>query len=108
MSRTAAVPVSKLDQRFPAHARLRVTPAWPLRLPGSGMDGVARRRGAVLERLLHVGDAPVVVRAAQPAGGDVVLGAWADDGATAEEGLQRMRRALGLDLDLGAFVEAFR
>lgn len=72
------------------------------------MDGVARRRGGVLERLLHVEGAPVVVRAAQPAGGDVVLGAWADEPAAAGEGVVRMRRALGIDDDLAPFVERFR
>jgi 3-methyladenine DNA glycosylase/8-oxoguanine DNA glycosylase len=97
-----------LDARFPARTRVRVAPRWPLRLPGGGMDGVARRRGGVLERLLHVGATPVVVRAAQPAGGDVVLGAWAADGAAADEGLARMRRALGVDEDLAPFAERFR
>lgn len=103
-----ASPVAELDARFASCVRVRVTPRWPLRLPGGGMDGVARRRGGVFERLLHVGDVPVIVRAAQPAGEDVVLGAWSDDAAAAEEGVARMRRALGLDLDLGPFVERFR
>lgn len=103
---TAAV--AELDARFAARVRVRVTPRWPLRLPGGGMDGVARRRGDVLERLLHVDGAPVVVRAAQPAGGDVVLGAWADDQAGANEGVARMRAALGVDVDLAAFVERHR
>ena len=45
--------------------RREVRPAWPFRLPGTGgMDAVMRRRGGVLERLLHVGDEPVVIRAA--------------------------------------------
>lgn len=100
--------VADLDARFAESARVRVTPRWPLRLPGSGMDGVARRRHGVLDRLLHVDGAPVIVRAAQPAGDDVVLGAWADDRAAAREGLERMRRALGLDDDLAAFVDRFR
>ena len=39
-------------------------PRWPYRLPrGSGGDGVVRTRGHVLERLLHVGRAPVRIRA---------------------------------------------
>jgi 3-methyladenine DNA glycosylase/8-oxoguanine DNA glycosylase len=42
----------------------RVLPRWPYRLPrGSGGDGVVRTRGNVLERLLHVGHAPVRIRA---------------------------------------------
>lgn len=103
---TAAV--ADLDRRFAACVRARITPQWPLRLPGGGMDGVARRRGGVLERLLHVEGAPVVVRAAQPAGGDVVLGAWGHDRAAAAEGLARMRRALGVDDDLAPFADRFR
>jgi 3-methyladenine DNA glycosylase/8-oxoguanine DNA glycosylase len=62
----------------------------------------------VLERLLHVGAVPVVVRAGQPGGGDVVLGAWSDDRDAAREGLGRMRVALGLDDDLAAFADRFR
>lgn len=100
--------VAELDARFAACVRARITPRWPLRLPGGGTDGIARRRGGVLERLLHVGGGPVVVRAAQAAGGDVVVGAWAGDRAAADEGVGRMRRALGIDDDLGPFVERFR
>ncbi|MBJ7519468.1 MAG: DNA-3-methyladenine glycosylase 2 family protein [Solirubrobacteraceae bacterium] len=103
-----ASPVAELDARFATCVRERVEPRWPLRLPGGGMDGVARRRGGILERLLHLGDTPVVVRAAQPAGGDIVLGAWADDHDIAQEAVTRMRRALGLDDDLAAFVERYR
>lgn len=99
---------AELDARFAVHVRVRATPRWPLRLPGGGADGVARRRGGVLERLLHVEGVPVVVRAAQPAGGDVLLGAWADDHAAADEGVARMRRSLGVDVDLAAFAERFR
>lgn len=100
--------VAELDARFATCVRARIVPSWPVRLPRAGMDGVARRRGGVLERLLHVDGAPVVVRAAQPAGGDVVLGAWADDRDAAAEAVVRMRSALGLDDDLGPFVERFR
>jgi 3-methyladenine DNA glycosylase/8-oxoguanine DNA glycosylase len=62
----------------------------------------------VLERLLHVGERPVVVRAAQPAAGRVVLGGWAADAETALAGIDRMRFALGLDDDLRVFYERFR
>src|SRR5262249_62258075 len=42
----------------------RVLPRWPYRLPrSSGGDGVVRSRDNVVERLLHVGHAPVRVRA---------------------------------------------
>jgi hypothetical protein len=54
--------------------RVEVGPTWPFRLPGGGMDGVARRRGGVLERLLHVEGRPVVVRVAQTAPDAVLFG----------------------------------
>ena len=38
-----------------AELRCEVEPLWPFRLPRAGTDGVARRRGDVLERLIHVG-----------------------------------------------------
>jgi 3-methyladenine DNA glycosylase/8-oxoguanine DNA glycosylase len=41
------------------------------------MDGMLRRRGGVLERLLHAGELPVVVRVAQPAPDRVLFGARA-------------------------------
>jgi 3-methyladenine DNA glycosylase/8-oxoguanine DNA glycosylase len=74
---------------------------------------VLRRRGAVLERLLHVdaGDGPprpVVVRVAQTAPRCVLFGAWAPDRPAAEEAIARMRFALGVDDDLAPFHAAFR
>ena len=59
--------------------RQTVRPRWAFRLPGGAPDGVLRRRGGVLERLLHVGDEPVVVRVAQPARDEVLFGARARD-----------------------------
>jgi DNA-3-methyladenine glycosylase II len=88
--------------------REEVRPTWIFRLPGGGADGVLRRTGGVLARLLHVEDEPVVVRVAQPARDRVVLGAEADTGAAAAEGIARMRFALGVDDDLAAFHERFR
>jgi 3-methyladenine DNA glycosylase/8-oxoguanine DNA glycosylase len=88
--------------------RADVRPPWPFRLPGPGRDGIARRRGGVLERVLHVEDVPALVRAAQPSAGRVVLGAWSQDRAVAEEALARWRAALGVDDDLRAFHERFR
>jgi 3-methyladenine DNA glycosylase/8-oxoguanine DNA glycosylase len=86
-----------------------VRPRWPVRLPGGGPDGVMRRRrGGGIERLLHVEGAPAVVRVAQPARDRVVLVAGADSPDVAEEALQRMRSALGLDDDLRPFYERFR
>jgi 3-methyladenine DNA glycosylase/8-oxoguanine DNA glycosylase len=91
-----------------AHVRTELVPRSPLRLPGASADGVVRRRGAVLERLLHVDGAPVRVRAVQPARGRLVLGAWAPDEPSARAGLERLRFALGVDDDLRPFLDAFR
>jgi 3-methyladenine DNA glycosylase/8-oxoguanine DNA glycosylase len=88
--------------------RAELRPRSPFRLPTGGLDGVARRRGGVLERLLHIGDEPVVLRAAQPALDRVVLGAWAHTREAADEGLARMRFALGVDDDLSEFIHEFK
>ena len=82
-------------------------PVGPFRMPGGGRDGVMRRRGAVLERLVHFGDEPVTVRA-WPAGGCVRVRAEAVTGEAAREGVARMRFALGTDQDLGPFHQAFK
>jgi 3-methyladenine DNA glycosylase/8-oxoguanine DNA glycosylase len=90
-------------------ARREVRPVWPFRLPGGGgMDGIARRRGGVWERLLHVDDAPVVVRAAQPAQDRVVIGARGSSADACEEAIARVRTAFGVDESLRTFYEAFR
>ena len=82
---------------------------WPYRLPRAGPDGVMRRgRDGGLERLLHVGGAPAVVRVGQPARDRVVLVAGADTPEVAEEALARMRFALGVDDDLRPFYDRFR
>jgi 3-methyladenine DNA glycosylase/8-oxoguanine DNA glycosylase len=88
--------------------RREVRPVWPFRLPGGGADGVLRRRGRTIERLLHVEEAQAVVRIAQPARDRVVLVAGADSPDVAEEGIARMRFALGVDDDLRPFYERFR
>jgi 3-methyladenine DNA glycosylase/8-oxoguanine DNA glycosylase len=72
------------------------------------MDGVLSSRGGVLQRLVHVGDDPAVVRVAQPATERVVFGARADSAETAAAALERMRFALGVDDDLRPFYERFR
>jgi 3-methyladenine DNA glycosylase/8-oxoguanine DNA glycosylase len=87
--------------------RVEVRPAGPFRLRGGGMDGLLRRRGGVLERLLHDGREPVVVRVAQPARDRVVFGARARTDAAAAHGIERMRFALGVDEDLRAFHRRF-
>jgi 3-methyladenine DNA glycosylase/8-oxoguanine DNA glycosylase len=81
---------------------------WPFRLPGGGADGVLRRRGSAIERLLHVEGAQAVVRIAQPARDRVMFVAGADSPDVAEEAIGRMRFALGVDDDLRPFYERFR
>jgi DNA-3-methyladenine glycosylase II len=71
------------------------------------MDGVLRRRGDLLERLLHHDEEPVVVRIAQRAHDRVIFGARATTRAAAEHGIARMRFALGVDDDLEAFRRRF-
>jgi 3-methyladenine DNA glycosylase/8-oxoguanine DNA glycosylase len=89
--------------------RVEVTPRSPFRMPRMiGRDGVMRRRGSVLLRLLHVGDDPVVVRAAQVAPDRVVIGAEGPSGTSCGTAIERMRFALGVDEDLGEFYERFR
>ncbi len=87
--------------------RVEVTPSWPFRLPRGGMDGLLRRRGGVLERLLHDDGEPVLVRVAQASPERVVLGARARTRTAALHGIERMRFALGVDDDLRAFHRRF-
>jgi 3-methyladenine DNA glycosylase/8-oxoguanine DNA glycosylase len=89
--------------------RTEVRPPWPFRLSRRvGLDGVAQVRGGVLHRLLHAEDQPVLIRVAQLSGDRVLFGARAESAEAAEWGIERMRRALGIDLDLRAFYERFR
>ena len=89
--------------------RVEVRPPWPFRLPRrNGMDGLIRSRNGVLHRLLHIEDEPVVIRVAQPAPDRVLFGARCPDRDAAATAIDRMRRALGVDLDLAAFYERFR
>jgi 3-methyladenine DNA glycosylase/8-oxoguanine DNA glycosylase len=92
----------------PVELREEVTPAGPFRLPRrNGMDGLTRRRGGVLERLLHHDQQPVLVRVAQPADDRVLIGARALTRAAGAHGIARMRFALGLDDDLRPFLTRF-
>jgi 3-methyladenine DNA glycosylase/8-oxoguanine DNA glycosylase len=77
-------------------------------MPGAGADGVMRARGGVLERLVHVEERPVVVRAAQTSARSVVIGAWGPSRGFCEAALERMRFALGVDDDLSEFHARFR
>jgi 3-methyladenine DNA glycosylase/8-oxoguanine DNA glycosylase len=88
--------------------REEVVPQWVFRLPGPGLDGMMRRRGGVLERLLHLEDEPVVVRVAQTAADRVLIGAQARHPALARRGIARMRFTLGVDDDLRPFHARFR
>jgi len=89
--------------------RVEVVPRWPFRLPAhGGGDGVMRRRGGVLERLLHVGGRPVVVRVAQTGERCVLFGAWGHEREEAEWAIARMRFALGVDDDLRPFYDGYR
>ncbi len=67
-----------------------------------------RVRGGVVHRLLHHAGSPVLVRVAALSGGRVLFGARARDRAGAEYGIERMRVALGVDLDLRPFHDRFR
>jgi 3-methyladenine DNA glycosylase/8-oxoguanine DNA glycosylase len=88
--------------------RVEVRPAAPFRLPlTGGMDGVLRRRGGVLERLLHHGEKPVHVRVAQTGPHAVLFGARSHTAEAAQHGIERMRFALGVDDDLSAFHREF-
>jgi 3-methyladenine DNA glycosylase/8-oxoguanine DNA glycosylase len=89
--------------------RVEVRPASPFRLPRMlGRDGVTRRRGGVIERLLHdVHGEPVAVRVAQTGPDAVLFGARAESRAAAEHGIARMRFALGVDDDLAPFYARF-
>jgi 3-methyladenine DNA glycosylase/8-oxoguanine DNA glycosylase len=92
----------------PVELRVEVRPSGPFRLPHrSGMDGLLRRRGGVLERLLHDGEQPVLVRVAQPSPDRVLLGARAPSRRAAAHGIARMRFALGVDEDQRPFLRRF-
>jgi DNA-3-methyladenine glycosylase II len=88
--------------------RETVVPRWGhFALPRPGLDGLLRRRGGGLVRLLHFGAEPVVVATARTRG-PVVLCARAATDAAARHGLARMRFALGVDDDLAEFHARFR
>jgi 3-methyladenine DNA glycosylase/8-oxoguanine DNA glycosylase len=84
-----------------------VRPAGLYRLPTPGRDGVMRRgpRGA-LERLLHLGDEPALVRA-WALSGAVRMRVEAPTRDAAARAVERMRFALGLDHDLRPFQRRF-
>jgi DNA-3-methyladenine glycosylase II len=85
-----------------------VRPAWTFRLGRASMDGLLRRRGDGLVRLMHLDGSPVVVAVAQPAPDHVVFAARAPSEAAARIGIARMRFVVGVDDDLSEFHERFR
>jgi DNA-3-methyladenine glycosylase II len=87
---------------------VEVRPPWPFRLPGGTPDSLLRRRGGSLQRWLHVGDEPVHVAAIQAAPDRVIFGARAASREAAEEGIARLRFAIGVDDDLRPFHDRFR
>jgi 3-methyladenine DNA glycosylase/8-oxoguanine DNA glycosylase len=89
--------------------RVEVRPRWHFRMPRfRGLDGLTRVRGGVLHRLLHYGGEPVLVRVAQLGPALVLFGAQAGRRDASEWGIERMRFALGVDLDLRPFHQRFR
>jgi 3-methyladenine DNA glycosylase/8-oxoguanine DNA glycosylase len=107
MAALASPPVA--DGRYAAEVRIEVRPRWTFRLSRrNGMDGLTRVRGAVLNRLIHRAGEPIEIRVAQLSADRVLFGGRAADRELAEWGIERMRAATGVDLDLGAFYERFR
>jgi DNA-3-methyladenine glycosylase II len=88
--------------------REEVRPAWPFVLGGASMDGLLRRRGAALQRLLRIGGAPVLVGMVQPGPDRVLFAARAATEPAASAGIARLRFATGVDDDLRPFWDRFR
>ncbi len=91
----------------PAEVRVEVRPPWPFRLGGGSADGLLRRRGAALQRLLRVDGEPVLVGIVQPAPDRVLFAARASSAEAARAGIARMRFATSVDDDLRPFYERF-
>jgi len=72
------------------------------------MDGLLRRRGAALQRLLRIDGEPVLVGMVQPARDRVVYAARGPSEAAAHAAIARMRFATGVDDDLRPFHDRFR
>jgi len=85
-----------------------VCPRATFRLVGASKDGLLRRRGAGLIRLVHVAGEPVLVAVEQAAGDRVVFAARGPSERAAREGIARLRFAVGVDDDLREFHARFR
>lgn len=97
------------DPRRSVVVRTEVRPAGPYRLPlRSAPDGVLRSRAGVVHRLLHDEGLPVIVAATQPAADRIHVAARARSREAAARGIQRMRFALGLDVDVAPFLARFK
>jgi DNA-3-methyladenine glycosylase II len=92
----------------PAQVRVEVVPPWPFRLGGGSADGLTRRRGAALQRLLRVNGEPVLVGVVQPARDRVLFAARGPNELAARAAIARMRFATGVDDDLRPFYDRFR
>jgi 3-methyladenine DNA glycosylase/8-oxoguanine DNA glycosylase len=92
----------------PAEVRVEVRPPWPFRLRGNSPDGLFRRRGSAVQRLVHVGDEPVLAGAVQAGPDRVLFAARAATEAAAADGVRRLRFATGVDEDHREFHERFR
>ncbi len=89
--------------------RVEARPPGPFLLPRHGVaDGAMRRRAGGLWRLVHCGCEPVVVSVVQPERSRVIFQARARTRAAAEHGVERMRFALGVDVDVAPFLRSFR
>ena len=80
-----------------------VRPRWTFRLGPPSLDGLTRRHGDGLVRLLHIDGEPVVVAVSGE-----VFAARAASEAVARAGISRMRFAVGIDDDLAEFYARFR
>ena len=88
-------------------AAAEVAPVSPLRLSAAGREGTARGRGGGVERLVHLGGAPAVLRARSTRAGAVSLSSHAPAAEAAEAGLARLRFWTGVDDDLSGFLRRF-
>jgi DNA-3-methyladenine glycosylase II len=92
----------------PVDLRVEVTPPWPFRIGRGSGDGILRRRGATLMRLLHVGEEPVLAAVAQTEPQRVLFAARSACEVAAAAAIERMRFATGVDDDLRPFYERFK
>src|SRR3954453_10037018 len=93
---TAKAPAAPAAAR--AELRVEVRPPWPFRLRGGSADGLLRRRGPGLQRLLHRDGAPVHVAVVQLARDRVLFAARAASEPDAMWGIRRLRFATGVDV----------